>query len=112
MIYTELKVANETYKLRLNTQNLIGLEKELGCNPLGIFGDGTTIPTVEQMVNILYYSALQLNHGFTKANAYEVFDNYLSEGNLITDFLTVILEIYKSSGLIAQDLDESAVKNA
>ena len=36
-------------------------------------------------------------------SAYNIFDDYLADGNTATDFITVLLEIYKVSGLIQQD---------
>lgn len=103
MLYTTFTVGERDYKLRLNTRNTITLEKQLGCNPLAIFGDGDTIPTVTTMVQVLYASMLQLNHGITLNDAYDLFDAWLDEGHLITDFLNVIIDIYKVSGLIQKD---------
>lgn len=102
MIYVDFSAGNKDYKLRLNTRNLIALEKSLGCNPLSIFGDGETIPTVTDMVMILYYSLQQLNHSISLEDAYIIYDNYLEDGHTVTDFITVILDIYKASGLIKE----------
>ena len=107
MMYVDFTAGNREYKLRLNTRNLIMLEKQLGGNPLSIFGDGETIPTITEMVNVLYCSLIQYNHGITLNDAYDIFDNYLADGNSATDFITVILEIYKASGLIkSEDVSE------
>ena len=46
MIYVDFTAGNKNYRLRLNTRNTIALEKALGTNPLAIFGDGETLPTV------------------------------------------------------------------
>ena len=103
MMYVDFAAGNKNYKLRLNTRNLVMLEKQLGCNPLSIFGDGDTLPTITEMVNILYCSLLQYNHGINLNDAYDIFDEYLADGNSATDFIPVILEIYKVSGLIRTD---------
>lgn len=100
MMYYEFEAGNKTYKLRLSTRNIVSLEKALGCNPLGIFGAGDRIPTVTEMVNILHYSLQQYNHGITLNDAYDIFDEYIGAGNSATDFITVIVEIYKTSGII------------
>lgn len=100
MLYYDFEAGNKTYKLRLNTRNTVALEKLLGNNPLAIFGDGETIPTVTDMVNILYCSMQQYNHGITLTAAYDIFDEWLADGNGVTDFIPVILEIYKASGII------------
>ena len=107
MMYIDFHAGNKDYRLRLNTRNVVMLEKQLGCNPLSIFGDGDKLPTVTEMVNILYCSLLQYNHGISLNDAYDIFDEYLADGHSATDFITVILEIYKVSGLIkSEDVEE------
>lgn len=103
MMYVDFTAGNKEYKLRLNTRNTVLLEKQLGCNPLSIFGDGDTLPTVTTLVNVLYASLIQYNHGITLNDAYDIFDEYLADGNSATDFIQVLLEIYKVSGLIKGD---------
>jgi hypothetical protein len=98
-MYLDFEVGNKVYKLRLNTRNTIALEKALGCNPLAIFGNGDSLPTVSQMVNILWASLQQYEHGISLNDAYDIFDAYL-ETHVMTDFLNVIVEVYKVSGLI------------
>lgn len=109
MMYVDFHAGDKDYKLRLSTRNTVMLEKQLGCNPLAIFGKGDTIPTVSTMVQILYCSLIQYNHGISLDDAYNIFDNYLADGNTATDFIYVILDIYKVSGLIKKD---SIEKNA
>lgn len=109
MMYVDFTAGNKDYKLRLNTRNVVMLEKNLGCNPLAIFGNGDTLPTVTTMVNVLYASLVQYNHGISLNDAYDIFDEYLADGHSATDFINTILEIYKVSGLINGDTNE---KNA
>lgn len=107
MMYIDFSAGNKDYKLRLNTRNVVALEKQLGCNPLGIFGNGDTIPTITQMVNVLYASLQQLNHGISLNEAYDIFDAYLDDGHSATEFIQVILDVYKVSGIIkAEDTGE------
>ena len=106
MMYYDFEAGNKVYKLRLNTRNIVALEKQLGCNPLAIFGDGTTIPQVNTMVNVLWASLQQYNHGISLNDAYDIFDSYIESGNGMTDFIQVILEVYKVSGLIKADSTE------
>lgn len=106
MLYYDFQAGNKAYKLRLNTRNTVALEKQLGCNPLGIFGDGSALPTVSQMINVLYASLQQFHHGISLNDAYDIFDAYLDDGHTVTDFIPVILEIYKASGIIKEDSSE------
>ena len=103
MMYVDFKAGSREYKLRLTTRDIVTLEKQLGCNPLAIFGNGDTIPTITTMVQVLHASLKQLNHGVTFEGAFDIFDAYLEDGHAMTDFLPVILEIYKVSGLIRTD---------
>lgn len=106
MNYIDFEAGNKTYKLRLNTRNIITLEKQLGCNPLAIFGTGDTLPTITMMVYILHASLQQLNHGITLNDAFDIFDEYIADGHASTDFIPVILEVYKASGIIGGDTNE------
>ena len=106
MLYVDFSTGIKDYKLRLNTRNTVVLEKQLGCNPIAIFGDGNTLPSVTTMVTILHASLQPYHHGISLNDAYDIFDAYLDNGNTITDFISVIVEIYKVSGLIAKDSGE------
>ena len=105
MMYVEFSAGGNAYKLRLNTRNVVTLEKHLGCNPIAVFGDGSTLPTITTMVTILWCSMQQYQHNITLDKAYDIFDEYLADGNGITDFVSVILEIYKVSGIIREEAE-------
>lgn len=109
MNYIDFEAGNKSYKLRLSTRNIVLLEKQLGCNPLNIFGNGDTVPQITVMVAVLHASLQQYNHGISLNDAYDIFDNYLADGHATTDFIPVIIDIYKASGIIPKDNEE---KNA
>lgn len=100
MLYFEFEAGNKTYKLRLNTKNTCDLEKKIGCNPVMLFGNGDRVPTVTEMVTVLNYSLQAYHHGFTMDEAYEIFDEWLADGHAMTEFIPVIVGIFKSSGLM------------
>lgn len=102
MLYVDFTAGGKDYKLRLNVRNIVVLEKALGCNPLALFGNGDRMPTITEMVSILHASLQQYHHNISLNDAYEIFDNYL-EAHTMTDFLPVIVDIYKMSGLIPND---------
>ena len=111
MLYVDFTAGNKDYKLRLSTRQTVSLEKQLGCNPLSIFGDGETIPTITTMAYILYASLQQLNHGISLDDAFNIFDDYLADGHVVTDFIPVIVEIYKVSGIIKNTKETEIEKN-
>ncbi len=103
MLYKEIEIGNKQYKLRLNTRSVVMLEKQLGCNPISIFGNGDELPTVTTMVTILHSSLQQYHHSITINDAYDIFDEYLADGRQMADFLSVIIDIYKVSGLLKDE---------
>ena len=113
MNYIDFEAGNKTYKLRLNTRAIVALEKQLGCNPLNIFGaSGDTVPTITVMISILHASLGQFNHGITMNDAYDIFDEWIAEGHATTDFIPVIMDIYRASGIIPDTTKEDEGKNA
>lgn len=111
MLYYEFEVKDKVYKLRLTTRGIVQLEKKIGCNPLAIFGTGDTMPTISSMISVFHASLQQYNHGITEDGAYEIFDEWLNEGHSMTEFIPIILEIYKVSGLIRDTADDDDEKN-
>ena len=103
MMYVDFTAGNKEYKLRLNIRNTVALEKQLGCNPLMIFNDGDTIPTITTMVSVLHAALQQYNHGITLNDAYNIFEEWLNDGHTVVDFLPIIIDVYKVSGIIKQD---------
>ena len=106
MLFKEFEVEGRTYKLALNTRSIMELEKKIGCNPLDILvkvQSEESLPKVYDMVAIIWASLLKFNHGIKFDDCYDIFDDYLNEGHAITDFLEVMLEIFKVSGLIKED---------
>lgn len=99
-MYYEFNAGGKDYRLKLSTRSIVLLEKRLGCNPLSIFGNGDTMPTITTMVNILHCAMQQYHHSISLDDAYSIFDAWLEDGNSTTDFVSVIIEIYKASGII------------
>lgn len=108
MMYVDFSAGNKDYKLRLSTRNIVTLEKMLGGSPLAIFSRGEdSLPTITEMVTILFCSLQQLNHGITLNDAYDIFDAYIADGHAAIDFINIVLDIYKVSGLISGASNEA-----
>lgn len=106
MMYVDFVAGDKEYKLRLTTRSVVSLEKQLGMNPLSIFGNGDILPSVTTMVTILHASLQNLQHGIDLTATYDIFDAYLADGHTMTDFLPVIVDIYRVSGLIKNDKED------
>lgn len=111
MMYYDFNAGGKEYKLRLNTRAVVLLEKQLGCNPLSIFGTGDTLPSVTTMVNILHASLQQFHHGIDMNEAYNIFDAWLEDNHSMVEFIAVIMDLYKVSGIIKADTDQTIEKN-
>ena len=109
MLYYEITIGEKELKLRLDARNCVDLERKLGKSPLTIFmeSDGS-LPTLEELISILHSSLQKYNKGFTLEKTYDLYDTYVEEGNTFTDFIPVIMEIFKVSGFFK----EEEVKNA
>ena len=98
----ELTIGGKVYPLRLTTKNIVSLEKKIGVNPLAIFGNGDKIPTLTTMLTVFQYALPNATESLT----YDLFDSWLDEGHNVADFIPIILEVYKVSGLI-KDIPEN-----
>ena len=103
MLYVDFTAGNKDYKLRLNTRCIVALEKQLGGNPLSIFGTGDRIPTITEMVAVLHNSLQQYQHNISLNDAFEIFDSYLADGHTMVDFLPTIIDVYRASGIIGKE---------
>ena len=109
MNYITFETGSEVYKLRLNTRNLITLEKLLGGNPLIVltgYLSQNEIPPMEVMMNIFYSSLLAYQDNITLDKAYDIFDEWLDNGHIIAEFIDVIVEIYSKAGLFQKEVEE------
>lgn len=106
MMYFDFETNEQTYKLRLTTKTTMQLEQKIGCNPISVFGTGSRIPSVTEMVSILWASAQDQQHGITFDKATDIFSKWLDEGHTITDFIGVIVGVYRASGIIAKEEEE------
>lgn len=105
MLYYDFQVKDKVYRLRLTTRSIVNLEKKIGMNPLAIFGDGTTMPTLSSMLAVFHASLQSANHGISEDEAYQIFDEWIDAGHNMTEFVPVIIEVYKISGLIQDNND-------
>lgn len=105
-MYVNFEAGNKEYKLRLNTRSIVALEKTLGANPLSIFDvKGETLPPITQMVAVLHAALQQYQHNISMSDAYEIFDSYIDDGHSVDEFVFIILDIYRESGIIPKEVD-------
>ena len=110
-MYTEFKAGDRTYKLRLTTQGVVKLEKELGCSPLQMFMgiDENVLPKLGDMITVLHQMLQTYEHGITKEDTFEIFDAFIADGNTIWDIVPFIIECFQEAGFLAKE--EAPPKN-
>lgn len=100
MNYYEITIGDESYKLRLNTRGCIEVEKRIGKNPLSVFANvnEANLPSIGDLVAI-FQVAMKPYHKDIKDNEIiDLVDDYIAENSFV-DFLNVIVEVLKTSGL-------------
>lgn len=108
MLYTEWKVNDKTFKLRLNTMGVLQLEDKMGRNPADMFmalSEGQ-LPKIRDVVYILHQSLQPYHNGYTMEKAAELLDKYAEEGHSIYDFLTTeVMDLFRNAGLLGSEKD-------
>jgi hypothetical protein len=104
-MYVDFNAGGKDYKLRLSVGSIIQLEKKIGCNPAAIFGfdeNNPVIPTITTMITILWAGLQDAQHGVSMNDEQGIFEAWLNDGHIPTDFIKVITELYKVSGIFKQ----------
>ena len=105
MLYTDLKIGEKEFKLRLDARACVALEKKLGKSPLSVLMEAgeSSLPKLEDMIAIFHASIQKYQSGYTEEKTYDLYDEYVECGNTLTDFIPVILEIFKVSGFFKEE---------
>lgn len=106
--YVEWTVKDEVYKLRLATRQVCEVEEKLGVNLLKIFmpskGEDFNLPPLKVMLVIIHGALQKFHHGMKLDDVYNLFDDYIDEGNGQTELMTeVILPLFEASGFIPKN---------
>lgn len=101
-MFYSLTIGAKELKLRLDTKNLIALEKAIGKNPVEILFslDRGALPKITDVVYILHFSLQSLNNGYSLEKTFDLYDEYVANGGTLIDFISVLNEIFANSGLI------------
>lgn len=104
MLYTELQIGNENYKLRLNTRASVALEKALGKSPLTVFMeiDEGKMPQLNDMLIILQACLQAYHHGISLEKTYDLYDEFVAGGKTWFDLVPIFVEIFQECGYLAK----------
>ena len=103
MLYTELLIGNDSYKLRLTTKTSIALEKALGYNPISMLMDidNGKMPKLTDILIMLQAMLQTYHHGMNMDKVYDLFDAYCADGKSMFDLIPVFIEVFQNSGYIS-----------
>lgn len=109
MLYTELMIGGESYKLRLTTKTSIALEKALGYNPISMLMeiDNGKMPKMGDVLIMLQVMLQTYHHGMNMDKVYDLFDRYVADGKSMFDLIPVFIEVFQESGYISQNKNDS-----
>lgn len=105
MLYTSFKIKDKEYKCRLTAKACVELEKRMGKNPLLCLynvKDTQELPKLEDLILILHASLQAFESGISIEDTYAMYDDFVDEGNSLTELIPIILEIFKVSGFFKE----------
>ena len=114
MLYIELPIGEEIFKLRLNTKNSLMLEKALGYNPITLLMeiDRGKMPKLADIL-IIFHAMLQTyQHGCDMNKVYDLFDKYCEDGKSMFDLIPVFIEVFEQSGYITKSNENETIEAA
>lgn len=113
MLYTEVKINEKVYKARLSSHEQVLAEREIGKSLLNIFTavSEDNMPTLETLLIIFQHSLVKYNHGITMDEVYDIYDEYIDDGNSYVDFFQLINTILIDSGVFRVSSAEEEEKN-
>lgn len=110
MLYTNFKVGEKEYKLRLTAKNLVEVEKKLGENPINaimrIVNDDK-IPEISCLLTILWGAMQAFTPNMTMDAVYGIYDEFVDDGNTLTELVPVLMNVFKVSGFIKNDIEKN-----
>lgn len=112
MRYTEFKVGDKEYKLRLSTNEIVNIEKKIGSNVLKIFMDKDNIPTMEQLMLVLHGALQKFHHNITLKDVYDIYDEYVDNGGTFEGLIEIILDVFEVAGFFKEEDLKKAKSNA
>ena len=112
MIYSDLEIGDKMLKLRLDSRGCVALEKKLGKAPLTIFMNiENELPLLGDMITILQAALQKFQTGYTMDKTYDLYDEYVEGGGTQTDFIKVVMDIFKVSGYFKEsDVDKAKIE--
>lgn len=102
-----IKVKDKNYDLKLTMKGCVNLEKTLGTNPanvvMALAQDTMKMPNMTEMMAIIHEALQPYNHGMSLDATYLLIDEWFEEGNDMSKFIQLIVDILQTSGLLPKE---------
>ena len=120
-LYHELQVGTNIYKLRISARACAELERKLGGSVLRLVmrqaiaaqgADDNAMGVVDAMISVeeyalIIHAALQkFEHGKTLEDAFNLIDDFVSEGHSYMELLKEIMEVLNVSGIMPKQEEQ------
>lgn len=106
-MYKEWEVGGNTYKLKLPTSVIVDLEAKLNRPLITIYGvNEVEVPPLKTLATVLQ-AAISTEKQISMSNTYSLIDEYFDEGHNFSDLSLLIVDLFRVSGLIAEDGTEN-----
>lgn len=108
--YTLSLKSGKEYKLRLTARGQRDYIKETGKGLISSFEEFMDSPGL-YLPTLIWASAQQFNHKFTKSDADDIYDQLIDDGTMLEDQLLIYQDILAVSGFFDQEDLESMRKD-
>lgn len=108
--YETLTVCGCEYHLKFTTANAVKLEEELKTD---ILSGLDRLAEIGILAKYYFYAAKSLNDSINSIDdVYSMFDDYITDGGSIEDLKNLVIEIMFTSGILSQQVYDTAKKFA
>lgn len=98
--YEVLTVCGSEYHFKLTTANAVKLEAELKTD---ILSGLDKLAEIGILAKYYYYAAVSLNDSINKIDdAYQLFDDYITDGGSYEQLQELVIEILLTSGILSE----------
>lgn len=99
MLYTNLKINEKNYKLRLTTFQASELVKHTERNPLELLIEAGQTTNYIPLLKILHYAIRWQNPDIKFEEVCEIYDEMIDNGHSINELFALVREILRAAGI-------------
>lgn len=102
-----LNTKNKEYKLKFSSGAIAQAEQSMG---MSFFKSVEQMDSVSVQLAILWAALQKFNHGISKEDTEEIYNDFLDNGGTLEDLVKLIVETFEVSGFIPKQQAKPATK--